>query len=235
MAVGRLRPSATGRQSGLPPRFARRARAHLSIRTATKQRLQRFINALLLRGRHSPDAIAWIWTNDWSKPYATRRGGGSSQGDSRCRPRGMSNQRTGNVQPNPVGPRLSHRHENAGNLPHTQSNLRGSSHRHRLAQRTHSPLGLGSSPPRHVSASAEQFVGLGRVTVLGYLAVLADLDSEAVPCRRVGMEERDFYDERQETRKSNLSCPHCPSVRGIRSGLVRPYQETSASGPRRRA
>jgi len=23
------------------------------------------------------------------------------------------------------------------------------------------------------------------------------------------MEERDFYDERQETRKANLSCPHC--------------------------
>ena len=23
------------------------------------------------------------------------------------------------------------------------------------------------------------------------------------------MEERDFYDERQETRKSTLNCPHC--------------------------
>lgn len=23
------------------------------------------------------------------------------------------------------------------------------------------------------------------------------------------MEERDFYDERQETRKANLMCPHC--------------------------
>jgi hypothetical protein len=31
----------------------------------------------------------------------------------------------------------------------------------------------------------------------------------AVAKRRRGMEERDFYDERQEMKKATLSCPHC--------------------------
>ena len=43
------------------------------------------------------------------------------------------------------------------------------------------------------------------------------------------MEERDFYDERQETRKSTLSCPNCISRRNTVTGWF--VRTTGAAAP----